>query len=249
MKKWEQLPEEMRVPQVRKYYDILQKKRFSLAVKRGFDIVVSAIMLILLSPVFVVLAIAIKSDSKGPVFFRQERVTRYAKRFRIFKFRTMVDNADKMGSQVTVGNDKRITRVGSLIRKLRLDEICQLIDVFRGTMTFVGTRPEVPKYVEKYTPEMRATLLLPAGVTSQTSIYYKDEDKLLENADDVDKTYVEKILPEKMKYNLKAIKEFSLLGELKVMFDTVLAVAGVDVKQDKSKRKRGTVCKRRKADV
>lgn len=245
MKKWEQLPEEMRVPQVRKYYDVLQKKRLSLAVKRAFDIVVSAVMLIILSPVFAVLAIAIKSDSEGPVFFRQERVTRYAKRFRIFKFRTMVDNADKIGSQVTVGNDKRITKVGRIIRKFRLDEICQLIDVFRGTMTFVGTRPEVPKYVEKYTPEMRATLLLPAGVTSQASICYKDEDKLLENAQDVDKTYVEKILPEKMKYNLKAIKEFSLISELKVMIDTVLAVAGVDV----NKQKRKTACKRRKADV
>lgn len=239
----------MQNPQVRKYYEILQKKRFSLAVKRGFDIVASAVMLILLSPLFLVLAIAIKSDSEGPVFFRQERVTQYAKRFRIFKFRTMVNNADKIGSQVTVGNDSRITRVGSMIRKFRLDEICQLIDVFRGTMTFVGTRPEVPKYVEKYTPEMRATLLLPAGVTSQASICYKDEDKLLENADDVDKVYVEKILPEKMKYNLKAIREFSLLGELKVMLMTVLAVAGLGYGSSKNKCKNKTACRRRKADV
>ncbi len=227
----------MRVPQVRKYYRILQEKWLSLAVKRAFDIVVSAIMLILLSPVFVILAVAIKCDSQGPVFFRQERVTQYAKHFRIFKFRTMVNNADKLGSQVTVGNDKRITRVGRMIRKLRLDEVCQLIDVFRGTMTFVGTRPEVPKYVEKYTPEMRATLLLPAGVTSQASIFYKDEDRLLENADDVDKVYVEKILPEKMKYNLKAIREFSLLGELKVMFQTVFAVLGIDSTKNSKKKK------------
>ena len=177
----------MKVPQVRKYYDILQKKRLSLAVKRAFDIVASAVMLLLFSPVFLILAVAIKKDSEGPVFFRQERVTRYGKHFRIFKFRTMVNNADKIGSQVTVGNDSRITRVGHIIRKFRLDEICQLIDVFRGTMSFVGTRPEVPKYVEKYTPEMKATLLLPAGVTSQASICYKDEDKLLENAQDVDK--------------------------------------------------------------
>ncbi len=248
MKKWEQLPEDMKVPQVRKYYDILQKKRLSLAVKRAFDIVASAVMLILFSPVFLILAVAIKKDSEGPVFFRQERVTRYGKHFRIFKFRTMVNNADKLGSQVTVGNDKRITKVGSIIRKFRLDEICQLIDVFRGTMSFVGTRPEVPKYVEKYTPEMKATLLLPAGVTSQASIFYKDEDKLLENAEDVDKTYVEKILPEKMKYNLKSIKEFSLLGELKIMIMTVLAVAGIDLEKGKTANKR-KACRRRKADV
>lgn len=248
MKKWEQLPEDMKVPQVRKYYDILQKKRLSLAVKRAFDIVASAVMLLLFSPVFLILAVAIKKDSEGPVFFRQERVTRYGKHFRIFKFRTMVNNADKIGSQVTVGNDSRITRVGHIIRKFRLDEICQLIDVFRGTMSFVGTRPEVPKYVEKYTPEMKATLLLPAGVTSQASICYKDEDKLLENAQDVDKTYVEKILPEKMKYNLKAIRDFSLLGEFKIMIMTVLAVAGLEPKSKKTKAKRST-CRRRKADV
>lgn len=238
----------MKVPQVRKYYNILQEKWFSLAVKRAFDIVVSAIMLVLFSPLFLILAIAIKADSEGPVFFRQERVTQYAKRFRIFKFRTMVNNADKMGSQVTVGNDKRITKVGNLIRKFRLDEICQLIDVFRGTMTFVGTRPEVPKYVEKYTPEMRATLLLPAGVTSQASICYKDEDKLLENAEDVDKVYVEKILPQKMKYNLAAIRDFSLISEFKTMIMTVLAVAGFDAGKS-GKRKRTNANKRRKADV
>ena len=238
----------MKVPQVRKYYNILQRKWLSLAVKRAFDIVVSAIMLVLFSPLFLILAIAIKADSEGPVFFRQERVTQYAKRFRIFKFRTMVNNADKMGSQVTVGNDKRITKVGSLIRKFRLDEICQLIDVFRGTMTFVGTRPEVPKYVEKYTPEMRATLLLPAGVTSQASICYKDEDKLLENAEDVDKVYVEKILPQKMKYNLAAIRDFSLISEFKTMIMTVLAVAGFDAGKS-GKRKRTNANKRRKADV
>ena len=230
----------MKNPQVRRYYDILRRKWFSLAVKRAFDIVVSAIMLVLLAPVFLILAVAIKRDSEGPVFFRQERVTKYAKHFRIFKFRTMVNNADKLGSQVTVGNDSRITKVGSMIRKFRLDEICQLIDIFRGTMTFVGTRPEVPKYVEQYTPEMRATLLLPAGVTSQASIFYKDEDKILENAEDVDKTYVEKILPEKMKYNLKAIREFSLLGELKIMIMTVFAVAGKDYSDKASVKKKRT---------
>lgn len=243
--KWEELPEEMKTPQVRKYYEILKKKRVSLAAKRGFDIAASSAMLIMLSPVFAALAVAIKADSEGPVFFRQERVTQYGRRFRIFKFRTMVNNADKLGTQVTVGNDKRITKVGNYIRKFRLDEICQLIDVFRGTMTFVGTRPEVPRYVERYTPEMMATLLLPAGVTSQASICYKDEAELLESSQDADKTYVEKILPEKMKYNLRAIKDFSLFNEAMVLVDTVLAVAGVDV----SKKYDRAVRRRRKADV
>ena len=144
LKKWDDLPSCMQTEEVRKYYDILKKKRGALFFKRAFDIVVSLIMLILLSPVFLILAIAIKLDSKGPVFYRQVRLTQYNQRFRIFKFRSMVQNADK-GSQVTVSGDSRITRVGRFIRKCRLDELCQLIDVLRGTMTFVGTRPEVPK--------------------------------------------------------------------------------------------------------
>lgn len=226
LKKWEDLPDELRTDAVRPYYEILKKKQGSLVAKRLFDIVVSAVMLLLVSPVFLLLAIAIKLDSPGPVFYRQERVTQYGQRFRIFKFRTMVSNADKIGTQVTVGNDSRITRVGKLIRKCRLDEVSQLIDIFRGTMTFVGTRPEVPKYVAAYTPEMMATLLLPAGVTSLASIMYKDEDLLLSGTENVDKTYIEDVLPGKMQYNLKAIETFSFWGDIKVMFMTVLAVLG-----------------------
>ena len=231
LRKWEKLPSEMQTEEVRKYYDLLKKKRVSLFFKRAFDIVVSALMLIVLSPVFLILAIAIKIDSRGPVFYRQVRVTQYNKRFRIFKFRSMVQNADK-GSQVTVSGDARVTRVGKLVRKCRLDEISQLIDVLRGKMTFVGTRPEVPKYTEKYTPEMMATLLLPAGVTSLASIYYKDEAELLDSAEDTDKVYVEKVLPAKMYYNLKAIEGFSFFGDIKVMFMTVLAVLGRKYKGD-----------------
>lgn len=231
VKKWEKLPPEMQIDEVRPYYDILRKKNFSLFFKRLFDIFVSFIMLACLSPLFLILAIAIKIDSKGPVFYRQERVTQYGKRFRIFKFRSMVVNADK-GSLVTVDNDSRITKVGKFIRKCRLDEICQLIDVFRGTMTFVGTRPEVPKYVSRYTPEMTATLLLPAGVTSLASIYYKDEAELLNSAEDTDKVYVEKILPAKMYYNLKAIEEFGFWRDIKTMFMTVFAVLGKEYKGD-----------------
>lgn len=231
LKKWEDLPEIMQTEEVRVYYDILKKKEFGLFLKRAFDLFVSAFMLILLSPLFLILAIAIKIDSKGPVFYRQTRVTRYNKTFRIFKFRSMVQNADK-GSQVTVSNDARITKVGRFIRKFRLDEICQLIDVFRGTMTFVGTRPEVPKYVEHYTPEMMATLLLPAGITSRASIYYKDEAELLDAAENTDEVYINDILPAKMYYNLKEIKSFSFFGDIKTMFMTVFAVLGKEYKGD-----------------
>ena len=233
--KWEDLPAELQTDAVRPYYDILKKKQAGLVCKRIFDIVVSAVMLLILSPMFLILAIAIKLDSPGPVFYRQVRVTQYGKQFRIFKFRSMVSNADKIGTQVTVGNDSRITRMGKLIRKCRLDELCQLIDVFRGTMTFVGTRPEVPKYVEAYTPVMLATLLLPAGVTSLASIFYKDEDRLLEGAQDVDKTYITEVLPGKMRYNLKAIETFSFFGDIKIMFMTVFAVLGKEYETEEEK--------------
>lgn len=226
LKKWDKLPSEMQTKEVRKYYDILKKKTVSLICKRAFDIVVSLIMLIILSPVFLLLAVAIKIDSKGPVFYRQTRVTQYNKKFRIFKFRTMVQDADKKGAHVTVNNDSRITRVGKIIRKCRLDEISQLIDVLRGTMTFVGVRPEALKYVEKYTPEMMATLLLPAGITSEASILYKDEDKLLDGAEDVDKVYVGEVLPGKMRYNLYSLEHFSFWKDIATMFRTVFAVLG-----------------------
>ena len=232
LKKWEDIPENLRTDAVRPYYEQLKKQQFGLLCKRLFDIVVSAVMLLILSPVFLILAIAIKLDSPGPVFYRQVRVTQYGKHFRIFKFRSMVANADKIGTQVTVGNDSRITRMGKLIRKCRLDELCQLIDVFRGTMTFVGTRPEVPKYVAGYTPEMMATLLLPAGVTSLASILYKDEDQLLEGAEDVDQVYIQEVLPGKMRYNLQAVKKFSFLKDIKTMFMTVFAVLGKEYREE-----------------
>lgn len=232
--KWEQLPLEMQTEEVRKYYDILKKKKVSLFFKRVFDLITSVIALIVFSPVYLILAIAIKIDSSGPVFYRQERVTQYGKRFRIHKFRTMVQNADK-GSQVTVNNDSRITRVGKVIRDCRLDEIAQLIDVIQGTVTLCGVRPESPKFVAAYTDEMMATLLLPAGVTSLASIYYKDEAKLLDGAEDTDKVYIEKILPGKMYYNLKGIEQFSFWGDIRVMFMTVFAVFGEEYKGDYEK--------------
>lgn len=226
LKKWNNLPDNFKNDAVRKYYDSLKEKSCSLFFKRVCDIILSALMLIILSPVFLILAIVIKLDSKGPVFYRQTRVTTYGKEFKIYKFRTMVQNADKIGTQVTVSKDSRITKVGAFLRKYRLDEISQLIDVFRGTMTFVGVRPEVPKYVRHYTDEMLATLLLPAGITSKTSIYYKDENELLDSAEDADSTYINEILPAKMKYNLNGLLEFGFLNDIKIMFMTVAAMLG-----------------------
>lgn len=226
LRKWDDLPDNMKCAEVRPYYDILSKKRGSLVIKRVLDIVIGCILLIILAIPMCVIAIMIKLDSKGPVFYRQERVTTYGKHFRIHKFRTMVSNADKIGSLVTVGNDNRITRVGAKLRGLRLDELPQLFDVLSGNMSFVGTRPEAVKYVSQYKPEYRATLLLPAGITSEASIRYKDEAKLLNVANEVDKIYVEEVLPGKMKYNLRSIRNFSISGEIATMFRTVFAVMG-----------------------
>lgn len=230
LRKWEELPEFMKVPEVRPYYEILNKKRSSLLLKRVFDILVSLVLIVILAIPMLVIAVWIKADSKGTVFYRQERITTYGKHFRIHKFRTMVSNADKIGTAVTVGNDSRITRAGSHLRSLRLDELPQVFDVLLGDMSFVGTRPEAVKYVEKYEPEYLATLLMPAGITSEASIRYKDEDRLLNEADDVDRVYMEDVLPEKMKWNLKSVREYSFFGEIGTMFRTVLAVLGKDYK-------------------
>lgn len=230
LRKWDDLPPEMRNSEVRKYYDILQKKRVSLFFKRVFDILAATILLLLLSPVFLILAIAIKIDSPGKVFYRQVRVTQYGRRFRIFKFRSMVNDADRKGTLVTVSGDTRVTKIGKFIRRYRLDEIAQLLNVICGDMTFVGTRPEVPRYTDQYTSEMMATLLIPAGITSLASIYYKDESKILDASDDPDRVYVEKVLPAKMYHNLKAIEEFSFFGDVKIMFMTLFAVLGKEYK-------------------
>lgn len=235
LRKWEDLPEFMRTDEVRPYYEVLQKKRLSLVLKRVMDLVGGLVLLVLLAIPMAVIAVLIKLDSPGPVFYRQERVTTYGKHFKIHKFRTMVSNADKIGTAVTVGNDSRITKVGAKLRGCRLDELPQVLDLISGDMSFVGTRPEAVKYVEKYRPEYYATLLLPAGITSEASIRYKDEAELLENAVDVDRVYVEEVLPGKMKYNLQAIKEFSFIGEIATMFRTVFAVLGKDSSEEKIK--------------
>lgn len=224
MRKWNDLPKEMQVEQVKKYYEILQCHKGSLLAKRIFDIIVASLLVVILSPILFLLSILIKIDSPGPVMFRQVRVTTYGKPFRIFKFRTMVNNADKIGTQVTTKGDSRVTRMGKMLRGCRLDELPQLFNVLKGEMSFVGTRPEVEKYVAHYTDEMKATLLMPAGITSRASIEYKDEERLLESAENADEVYIHQVLPEKMKYNLRAIEKFSFWDDIKTMFSTVIAV-------------------------
>ena len=229
LRPWRLLPDEMRTKEVRKYYNILMKHRMWLKVKRAFDVVVAGIMLAVLIIPMGIIALAIRLDSPGPVFFRQARVTQYGKIFRIYKFRTMVDNASKLGAAVTVDNDSRITKVGAFLRRYRMDEFPQLFNILAGDMTLVGTRPEVPKYVKKYTKEMYATLLLPAGLTSRTSIAYKDEDKLLGEAVDEESTdniYINEVLPAKMRYNLESMKHFGVQADASVLWDTFTSVVG-----------------------
>ena len=226
LRKWEDLPDFMRIPEVRPYWEVLNRKRGQLLLKRLFDLTASLLLSVILAVPMAVISVLIKRDSEGPVFYRQERVTTYGRHFRIHKFRTMVSNADKIGTAVTVGNDSRITKVGARLRGHRLDELPQVFDVIKGDMSFVGTRPEAVKYVEKYKPEYYATLLMPAGITSEASIRYKDEDKLLNAADDVDNVYLNLVLPAKMKWNLESLRSFSFPKEIATMFRTVAAVLG-----------------------
>jgi lipopolysaccharide/colanic/teichoic acid biosynthesis glycosyltransferase len=224
LRKWADLPPEMKNQSVRGYFDILQRKRLELFLKRFFDLLAASIAFILLLPVLFVLSIAVKVDSNGPIFFCQERVTQYGKRFKIYKFRSMVPNAESIGPSITSNNDNRVTRIGYFLRRHRLDEFPQLINIIKGEMTFVGTRPEVARYVEKYSDEMMATLLLPAGATSEASILYKGEGALLDNSVEPDKTYLEVVLPEKMKYNLNSLQNFSILREFQLLFKTIAVV-------------------------
>ena len=224
LREWNDLPKYMRNKDVKVYYDILKSRHTSLLLKRIFDFTAAFFMIIMLLPVFLIIGVAIKIDSKGPIMFRQVRVTQYGRKFKIFKFRTMVENADKIGAQLTTNKDPRVTKVGEFLRKFRIDEFPQLFNIVIGDMSFVGTRPEVVKYVKGYTGEMMATLLLPAGITSEASIRYKDEQELLSNADNVDEVYINKVLPEKMEYNLKSLKNFSFLQDITTMIKTVIAV-------------------------
>ncbi len=221
---WNNLPKYMQNEEVKKYYDILSHRKSGLIVKRIFDVIMSLILILILSPILLIVSLVIKFDSPGKVIFKQKRITQYGKVFEVYKFRTMVTNAEKFGAQVTQDNDPRITKSGKWLRKLRIDEFPQIFNILKGELSFVGVRPEVPRYVEKYTPEMYATLLLPAGVTSMTSILYKNEAELLKNEENPDEIYTQKILPEKMKYNLEYIKNFGFWYDIKIMIKTVFAV-------------------------
>ena len=224
MKKFSKLPEQFQCEEVKVYYDILSKKTGSLLLKRMTDIIFSICLLVFLIIPIIIIAVIVKCTSKGPVFYKQVRVTTYGKQFKILKFRTMVENADKIGSLVTTDNDSRVTKIGKILRKYRLDELPQIFNVLSGDMSIVGTRPEVPRYVNKYEKEYYETLLMPAGVTSLASIMYKDEEKLLNVADDVDEVYINDILPDKMEYNLSYTKNFGFRSDIKLMFKTVKEV-------------------------
>ena len=224
LRRWDKLPEFMKNDEVKVYYEVLKKKRISLILKRLLDVILGTVLLIILLLPMVIIALCIKLDSKGPILYRQIRITSYGKQFRIHKFRTMINNADKIGTSVTISGDSRITKIGALLRDYRLDELPQLIDIISGNMSFVGTRPEIEKYVNYYKPEWNATFLLPSGLTNLTSIYYKDESKLLSVAENADKMYVENILPDKMKWNLKGLLEFSFINDLKILWTTFIAV-------------------------
>lgn len=228
LKHWEQLPESMQTEAVRPYYERLRKREGALRRKRLFDLCGSLVLTVLLSPVMLVIAILIKAEDGGTVFFRQERVTTYGRVFRIFKFRTMIVDADKKGPLVTGKADSRITKVGSKLRHLRLDELPQVLNIVTGDMSFVGTRPEVKKYVEQYTEEMKATLLLPAGVTSLASIAFKEEDEMIahyaELGESTDEAYRNHILPRKMRYNLDYLKKAGVAQDIRIMIKTVLEV-------------------------
>lgn len=229
LRNWDDLPDFMRVKEVRPYWEMLKRHEGQLVLKRVFDVFAGSVLLVILAIPMGVIAIEIKKDSPGPVFYRQERVTTYGKKFRIHKFRTMVDGADKKGSAVTVDHDSRITKVGAKLRDKRLDELPQLFDVLGGDMSFVGTRPEAVKYVKQYGKHNKAyyaTLLLPAGITSEASIRFKDEAEMLDRAEDVDIVYMGDVLPEKMKWNLRSIRKFNCLAEIGTMIRTVFAVSG-----------------------
>lgn len=213
----------MQTEEVKKYYGILDSKKGYLIAKRIFDFTLSLVMSLVFLPFIVLVGIMIKIDSPGKIFFLQKRVTTNGKVFKIFKFRTMKENSEKL-SGVTVDNDPRITKLGKYLRKFRIDEIPQIFNILTGDLSFVGARPESVKYVKEYSPEMYATLLMPAGVTSPASILFKDEAELLKGAQDPDETYVKDILPKKMAYNLEYIENCSLLYDIKVMLKTVIAV-------------------------
>jgi lipopolysaccharide/colanic/teichoic acid biosynthesis glycosyltransferase len=192
--------------------------------KRMFDIIVSSLGFIVVSPILIAISTAIKSDSKGPAFYRGERVGRFGKPFKIYKFRTMVVDAEKIGGLSTPDDDPRITKVGKFIRKYKLDELPQLLNVLKGEMSLVGPRPEVKHYVDMFIEEEKAILNVHPGITDWASLWNPDEGAILAGSSDPEKTYMEKIRPEKIRLQLKYVKERSFWVDLKIIFLTLKAV-------------------------
>ena len=203
---------------------VLEERKLQLILKRAMDVVISGGALLVLWPVLLLVALLIKIDDPGPVFYRQVRVGKDGKEFRIFKFRTMVVDADKKGLAITVGRDNRITRVGALLRKTKLDELAQLINVFVGDMSFVGPRPEVQKYVDLYTPYQRQVLLVRPGITDYASIAYRNENDMLAGAENPERMYIDVIMPDKIELNMKYLREISPIADIRLIFGTILAV-------------------------
>lgn len=203
---------------------VLEKRKLQLALKRAMDIVISGGALVVIWPVLLLIALAIKIDDPGPVFYRQVRVGKDGREFRIYKFRTMIVDADKKGLQITVGRDNRITRMGRLLRKTKLDELAQLINVLVGDMSFVGPRPEVPRYVNMYTPYQRQVLLVRPGITDYASIAYRNENDMLEKAEDPERMYIDVIMPDKIELNMKYLREISPLADIRLILSTIVAV-------------------------
>ena len=203
---------------------VLEGRRAQLIAKRLMDIVISGGALLVIWPLLLLIAAAIVIDDPGPVFYRQVRVGRGGKHFRIFMFRTMVVDADKKGLAITVGRDSRITRVGAVLRRTKLDELAQLLNVLLGQMSFVGPRPEVPRYTDLYTPYQRQVLLVRPGITDYASIAYRNENDLLAKTDDPEKMYIEEIMPAKIELNMKDLREISPLADIRLIFSTLAAI-------------------------
>ncbi len=203
---------------------VLEGRKRQLALKRAMDVAISGCALLVLWPALLLVALAIKIDDPGPVFYRQVRVGKNGREFRIFKFRTMVVDADKKGLQITVGRDNRITRMGALLRKTKLDELAQLLNVFLGDVSFVGPRPEVPKYVAMYTPYQRQVLLVRPGITDYASIAYRNENDMLAGAEDPERMYIDVIMPDKIELNMKYLHEISPLADIRLILKTIVAV-------------------------
>ncbi|WP_294155480.1 sugar transferase [uncultured Clostridium sp.] len=191
-------------------------------IKRIFDMICSGLGLIVLSPFLIFVAIRIKMGSDGPVFFKQIRVGKNGKEFKILKFRTMVVNAEKLGRQITVGNDNRITKIGAFLRKYKIDELPQLINVFKGDMSLVGPRPEVPRYVNMYTEEQRKVLDVKPGITDLASIRYRDENELLGKAENPDEFYINTIMPDKLALNMEYINKSNVFLDIYIILQTIL---------------------------